>query len=73
MKYQDGQEIKEGDIVTADGSEGVVIRIATKESASVDQSGCSFLKSGLFVETKEMGLVHYPVPDKDLKLIGRAK
>ena len=73
MKYLGGQEICVGDNVVADKSEGVVVCIIdTKQFTEEYQAeGWAYLEKGYLVETREMGLVHYPEPDEDLILKSR--
>lgn len=73
MKYLSGQEICVGDNVTADKSEGVVVCVIdTKQFTEKYQpESWAYLEKGCLIETKEMGLVHYPVADKDLILSNR--
>jgi len=73
MKYLGGQEICVGDNVVADKSEGVVVCVIdTKQFTEEYQAeGWAYLEKGYLVETREMGLVHYPEPDEDLILKSR--
>ena len=76
MKYPDGTEARLGDKVQySDGSIGVVVcSMDTDEySASYTKDQWSYLKTGIMVESKRMGLVHYEEPDEDMVLIERAK
>jgi hypothetical protein len=73
MKYSDGQEVYVGDKVTADKSEGVVVYVInTKQFSDEHPAGSwDYLEKGMMVNTVEMGLVHYPEPDEDVKLVER--
>lgn len=72
MKYLSGQEIYVGDYVIADKSEGVIVCVIdTKQFTEEYTEGWAYLEKGCLVETKEMGLVHYPEPDEDLILESR--
>ena len=72
MKYLSGKEIYVGDIVIADKSDGVVVCVIdTKQFTEKYQEFWKYLEKGCLVETKEMGLVHYPEPDEDLILKSR--
>ena len=72
MKYLSSQEIYVGDNVTVDKCEGVVVCVIdTKQFTGKYTEGWAYLEKGCLVETKEMGLVHYPEPDEDLLLKSR--
>jgi hypothetical protein len=72
MKYLSGQEIHVGDKVIADKSEGIIVCVIdTKQFTDEYSDFWAYLKKGCLVETKEMGLVHYPEADKDLILKNR--
>lgn len=75
MKYLDGQEVYVGDKVIAHKSEGVVVYVIdTKQFSDEYPAGSwDYLEKGMMVHTIAMGLVHYPEPDEDVKLIERAK
>lgn len=59
----------------SDGSTGVVVcAMDTDEySASCTKDQWGYLKKGIMIETKRMGLVHYEEPDEDMVLIERLK
>ncbi len=72
MKYLSGQEICVGDNVIADKSEGVIVCVIdTKQFTEKYSEGWAYLEKGCLVETKEMGLIHYPESDEDLILKNR--
>ena len=72
MEYLSGEEIYVGGNVTVDKCESVVVCVLdTKQFTEEYQEGWSYLEKGCSVETKEMGLVHYPESDEDLILKGR--
>jgi len=73
MKYLGGQEICVGDNVVADKSEGVVVCVidTRRFTEEYQAEGWAYLEKGCLVETREMGLVHYPEPDEDLILKSR--
>ncbi len=74
MKYLNGDEIYVGDEVIADKSEGVVVCVNdTKQFTEEYPEGWKYLEEGCLVETKEMGLVHYPIIDENLILKSRKK
>ena len=74
MKYLSGDEIYVGDEVIADKSEGVVVCVIdTKQFTEDYPEGWNYLEKGCLVETKEMGLVHYPEIDEDIILKSRKK
>lgn len=67
MSYFNGEEILIGDEVVADNSDGVVVCVIDTKQFSEDYTeDWAYLGKGCLVETKEMGLVHYPEIDKDL-------
>lgn len=76
MKYPDGMEARLGDKVQySDGSTGVVVcSMDTDEySPSYTKEQWGFIKKGIMVERKRMGLIHYVEPDNDMVLLERAK
>ena len=57
----------------ADKSDGVVVAVIdTKQFSAAYPEGWSYLKTGMLVETEEMGLVHYPEPNEDVVFINRS-
>lgn len=69
MNYLSGEEILIGDEVIADKSGGVVVCVIDTQQFSENYSGgWNYLRKGCLVETKAMGLVHYPESDEDLIL-----
>ena len=74
MKYWDGQEARLGDRVTLAGSPGVVVAsMDTREySAGHSEAQWGYLKSGVMIEFRQYGLIHYIVADEDLLLVARA-
>lgn len=74
MKYWDGQEVYIGDKVIADKSDGIVVCVIdTKQFSDDYPEGWGYLETGILIETKAMGLVHYPQVDEDVILVERAK
>jgi hypothetical protein len=74
MKYTDGNDVQIGDRVIADESEGVVVTVLdTKQFSDDYPEGWTDEKTGVFIETKRWGLIHYLAPDDDVKLIEREK
>jgi hypothetical protein len=69
MNYRNGEQIKVGDQVTADGMTGVVVCDFDNRAFSegyagwnmpdVEMLGGGALSSGIMIETIEAGLVHY--------------
>jgi hypothetical protein len=76
VKYPDGTEARLGDKLRySDGSIGIIVcSIDTDEySASYPKDQWSYLKKGIMVESKKMGLVYHEEPDNDMVLIESAK
>lgn len=74
MKYFNGQEVYLGDRVIADKSEGIVVAVIdTGQFSEAYPEGWSYLECGMLVETKEMGLVHYPEPNEDVIFVERSR
>jgi hypothetical protein len=74
MNYSDGQAIKPGDrIKIGDDLTGLVVACMETQQYSPEfpKSEWEYLKHGFLVESSKYGLVHYPAPDEDLKLIER--
>ncbi len=72
MKYWNGEEVKIGDKVIADKSDGIVVCVIDTKQFSEDYSeGWDYLEKGMLIETKAMGLVHYPESDDDIFLVKR--
>jgi hypothetical protein len=72
MNYLSGHEVCVGDNVIADKSEGVIVCVIdTKQFTEKYPEWWAYLENGCLVETKEMGLVHYPESDEDLILKNR--
>lgn len=79
MKYLDsGKDIQVGDVVKVDGVDGVVvcdyennIALDGYESWLIKETlvGGGNLSTGIMVDTKEYGLIHYPDEDPDIKFI----
>lgn len=75
LKYPDGQEIRQGDVVRMDGgAEGVVVfSIDTDEySARFPKAHWQYLARGVMVESAKYGLVHFDRDEPDFALIRRA-
>lgn len=76
MNYSNGQQIKVGDQVVADGMAGhVVCDFDNREfidgykgwdMPNVEMLGGGALSSGVMIETEEAGLVHYADEDKGI-------
>ena len=73
MRYKDGQQVKVGDKIVADNSEGVVVEVIGGGSGFENHSPWEHLVRGIVVETKDMGMVHYPEVDEDIRLVSRAE
>ena len=74
MKYPDGNEVRIGDKVIADDSEGIVVCVIdTKQFSDNYPEGWSYLGRGVLIETKKWGLIHYPEIDEDVVLVERTK
>ena len=74
MKYTDGNDVQIGDRVIADESEGVVVTVLdTKQFSDDYPEGWTDEKTGVFIETKRWGLIHYLALDDDVKLIEHEK
>jgi len=73
MRYLSGQEVCVSDKVITDKSEGVVVCVIdTKQFTEKYQAEVwAYLEKGCLIETKEMGLVHYPEADEDVILSSR--
>ncbi|WP_157667695.1 hypothetical protein [Comamonas serinivorans] len=73
MKYLSGEKIQVGDVVSL-GGEAVGVVVFDYENGEFlpgfeDWSG---LGGGVLVESRQLGVIHYPEPDIDLNLISRA-
>ena len=76
MNYSTGQKIKIGDQVTTDGMRGVVVCDFDNrefleghedcDMPTVKMLGGGTLSSGVMIETKEAGLIHYPQEDEGI-------
>jgi hypothetical protein len=72
VKYWNSEEVYIGDEVIADKSKGIVVCVIDTEQFSEDYpKGWAYLERGMLIETKEIGLVHYPEPDEDVVLVKR--
>lgn len=72
MKYWKGEEVYIGDEVIADKSKGIVVCVIDTNQFSEDYSeGWAYLGKGILIETKALGLVHYPETDGDIVLVKR--
>jgi hypothetical protein len=72
MKYMSGEEVHVGDKVIADKSEGVVVCVIGSDRTQENCDGrWAHLKAGMLVDTADMGLVHYPAADDDVRLVER--
>jgi hypothetical protein len=70
VNYSTGQRVKVGDHVIADGMTGVVVCDFDNrefldgyegwDMPTVEMLGGGTLSSGVMIDTKEAGLVHYP-------------
>lgn len=79
MKYLDGsKDIQVGDVVKVNGVDGVVvcdyennIALDGYEGWLIKETlvGGGNLSTGIMVDTKEYGLIHYPDEDPDIKFI----
>ncbi|EEC0293615.1 hypothetical protein YV76_000945 [Salmonella enterica subsp. enterica] len=83
MKYSDTvKEIQVGDIVRADGLDGIVVCDYENNIAldgyegwliKDELVGGGYLSTGIMVETEEAGYIYYPNEDVDIKLVSPAK
>ncbi|MES2206102.1 MAG: hypothetical protein V4525_04805 [Pseudomonadota bacterium] len=77
MNYIDGQKIMIGDRVSLGGGmDGVVVCSFDDNQFSSDfpeSDWGGFLNTGVLVNSRQAGSIHYPVPDIDLVLIERNK
>jgi hypothetical protein len=73
MKYSTGEVVTIGDRVLADNMTGVVVCVIDDQQFSKEfPEFWAYLETGLLIESDEIGLVHYPVIDEDVKFIKRA-
>jgi hypothetical protein len=74
MKYSTGEEMQLGDIVQVGGNDtGAVVGIieAGEFSKGYLAEEWAYLNKGALVLTQGAGLIHYPEPDDEIKLIER--
>lgn len=74
MKYPDGREVKRGDHVKlGSDSTGVVVCSIDRDEYSENhpKEQWAYLKTGVMIEFKEYGLIHFTEPDPDLELLDR--
>jgi hypothetical protein len=74
MKYLDGQDVRLGDRVRADGDPTglIVCCFDTGEySPEFPKADWEYLRQGCLVSSSKYGLVHWLEADEDLKLIER--
>lgn len=74
MTYQDGTEVRVGDVVDLGaGWQGVVVAVFdTREfSAEYQEEEWGHLTVGAMVECPKAGLIHYETSDHDFDLIRR--
>jgi hypothetical protein len=75
MKYADMREVLVGDVVRlGDDARGSVVADIEggKYTEGFREQDWSYLKRGVLVESKEMGLIHYPWFDGDIEFVSRA-
>lgn len=74
MHYPDGQEMRRGDRVDQNGRKGVVVCSIDTDEYDVDylREHWSYLGVGVVIMFDDIGLVHYPEPDEDIRLVARA-
>lgn len=75
MRYPDGQEARLGDrIRLGNGVEGVVVCAFDlgQFAANHPAAEWSYLKTGVLVQSPQMGLIHYENPDPSMQLLSRA-
>lgn len=80
MKYANGQTIRVGDDVIADGMTGVVVCDFDNRNfmdgyerwdlPTVEMLGGGIMSSGIMVNTAEAGLIHYEPGSGDISLAG---
>ena len=75
IKYLTGDEVLVGDRINAWGSNGVVVHVNdTRQGSDEHLPGTwDYLKTGMMIETDEMGLVHCSEPDEEIVLICRSE
>lgn len=76
MNYSTGQKVKIGDRVTADGMRGLVVCDFDNreflegyegwDTPELEMLGGGKLMSGVMIDTKEAGLIHYPEQDEGI-------
>lgn len=74
MRYPNGEEIKIGDIVEVGNSaQGVVVCDIGSGmfSSAYPENEWAYLKTGIIVQFKDMGLIHMDAAEDDLRLIAR--
>ena len=74
MKYQDGTEVRLGDIVDlGSGWQGVVAAVfdTRQFSHECSEQAWGYLQVGAMVECPEAGLIHYEDSEHDFDLIRR--
>ena len=75
MKYATGELIHVGDKVQPwQGCCGIVVASMDTDEYSDEhpREQWSYLRTGIMIDTDEIGLVHYTEPDEDLLLLERA-
>ena len=76
MKYSNGEKICVGDRVKVwEGCVGVVVASMDTDEYSSEhpKEQWGYLKVGVMIDTDKAGLIHFPEPDPDLKLIERSR
>jgi hypothetical protein len=83
MRYTTGQEMAVGDEVLADGMSGVIVcdfdnhvfaeGFEGWDMPTIELPGGGTLSSGVLVETKEAGLVHYESGTSGVSLVRAAR
>jgi ribosome-dependent ATPase len=73
MEYIDGNEVLIGDKVIADNSVGKIVCIISDNQFPLEfpKKFWDYLKTGVLIETEDMGLVHYPIIDQDVRFVER--
>jgi hypothetical protein len=73
FKYQSGEEIRAGDLVTYHGSPGRVVFVVSAPvgDRAMDWYLETFPGGGFMIETEGMGSVFLPASDEDLLLTSR--
>ena len=77
MKYQDGSEIRAGDEILLDGGMTGVVLCCFDSSEYTPEfdydNWLDLFKTGLMVDSDQIGLIYYSEPDLEFELVSRKK